>query len=453
MWSTRLVAVSADYIRPKVRIVRPGRRESDTLLTARSMGLRYIADWRTLVQVTVPSRTLRHAVWFLYALALSIAIAWYWRERHYESFLAIIGALVAVVSILDFVLNTGTSRESEADHEGGHPEEERDRNVVKDPAILWATAPMYLSSVNASREEQILRESFPSSRLQIEKGISATCLRSIMTGSKFDVVVLNVLVEPNGDVVFGRSRRKPERMPGEGLARLLELAGVRLLILATCNSVPLAARLAHRVNMIAATGTLELAAFESWLEVFVRLLAAGHTLSGGFEVSRQTVEIGVSLIPTSNPSVLKFYPRTGGPSKVPAQPLRCGMRASLRRTALPFGLAGLALLISIGVDRTAQRTSPPRKNATAKSNSTDQSLLTVRVVHPMSEEPVVDAEVVVFDSGQELFKKSSDIHGLAQFDLPEGRYLVVARFQQMHRGEEVVVTPRPSEVVLRLAKP
>lgn len=399
--------------------------------------------------------TFRYALRFLYVLMLLVAVVWYWRERHYEPFLVFIGSIIPIMSILEHFLSRKGPQgsdivrsTSDTRSEGGSPQ------LVTNPAVLWAAAPGYSAIVNAANEERILRDHFPNSSLLMEERINASRLRQILANRKFDVVLLNVLVESNGDVVFGTSSKNTDRMPGEGLARLLELAGVKLLILATCNSIPLAGRLAHRVNMVAATGILNVSEFESWLEVFMRLLAAGRVLSDAFEVSSSTVRINVSLIGASNPSELQLRPEMPSGTKLPAQPSRDGFQTWLKAIAAPTGLAGLAVLVAFGVDRAAQDRNLRRERTANKFESVDRRALTVRVIHPVTEEPVVDAEIILLEGGIEVSRQRADIQGIAEFDVAAGLYRIVAKVGLITNGLEVEVKPSQSRaVVIRLAKP
>jgi hypothetical protein len=169
--------------------------------------------------------------------------------------------------------------------------------IVERPEILWAASSFGVSTYTSLPVEQEIRsiqESFPKSKISVEENVTADRFRELLTQNKFDIVQLTANVRKHGDVDFWQPSGK-QTIPGEGIVQLLEVSETKLLILASCNSVPLAAKLAGRVNMIAATGNLADVAFRDWQATFFRLLSKGTLLSQAYGISKDSVQFELPL--------------------------------------------------------------------------------------------------------------------------------------------------------------
>jgi hypothetical protein len=69
-----------------------------------------------------------------------------------------------------------------------------------------------------------------------------------------------------------------------------------LVILATCDSITLAAKVSRTSNIIAATSVMEVKDFVDWEKVFYRMLAQGHSLSRAYEIARATTNAPMVLL-------------------------------------------------------------------------------------------------------------------------------------------------------------
>lgn len=136
-----------------------------------------------------------------------------------------------------------------------------------------------------------IQAAFPRSPLWIERKATPARFRQLLIENKFDIVVLSAFVREDGNVIFGTSREQTGSISGDGVAKLLEQADAKLVILASCQSVPLAASLSHRVNMIAATSNLSVVEFEQWVKAFFELLASGKELSESFAIARDSMNL------------------------------------------------------------------------------------------------------------------------------------------------------------------
>jgi len=144
-------------------------------------------------------------------------------------------------------------------------------------------------------DAEAIRTAYPDAEMHLDATLTARTLTEALRLGTWDLVQLTVDVSSDGDLVFGQSTWH-ERLPKEGLASFLQRASTRLLVLTCCNSVPLAATLSGKVNMIAATGNLECEGFLAWESVFFPLLASGDTLARAFEVANQAVRLPVTMI-------------------------------------------------------------------------------------------------------------------------------------------------------------
>jgi Predicted nucleotide-binding protein containing TIR -like domain len=111
---------------------------------------------------------------------------------------------------------------------------------------------------------------------------------------KFDVVHFAAYVDPrSGAVHLGDADEhgvvpaggKADVLPAEGFFKFIELTEAKLVILATCDSLVLAAKLARLTNMIAATNRINTECMLSWVESIYECLSKGVSLSNAFETA------------------------------------------------------------------------------------------------------------------------------------------------------------------------
>jgi hypothetical protein len=129
-----------------------------------------------------------------------------------------------------------------------------------------------------------IRESFPAATLTQERLATSSGLTELLVRSRFDIVQLTVDVRKDGGIAFDPLGRGDVISP-EGLVDLLQVSHTKLLVLASCNSVPLAIRLSHRIAMIAATEYLDVEGYDRWARVFYKLLSQGSRISEAFRVA------------------------------------------------------------------------------------------------------------------------------------------------------------------------
>jgi hypothetical protein len=161
---------------------------------------------------------------------------------------------------------------------------------VSRPAVLCAASTQY-ETIGFDKDVDIVERFAAKSR--IVHDLTSPLLRRLLTEREFHIVHLLNFVEPgDGTLVFDAA----DRMSSEGFATLLELCKAQLVVLASCDSINLAAKVSRRTNIIAATTTMNTRDFEQWAECFYSLLFRGHSLSRAFEVARTTTNAPMVLL-------------------------------------------------------------------------------------------------------------------------------------------------------------
>lgn len=151
-----------------------------------------------------------------------------------------------------------------------------------------------------------LKSVFPR-RVTVQKALRGTDLARLLTKGEWPIVHLVCYAEPRvGDLVFSavnivgdRVMSIPEdaaRLPPDGLAALCEQANVKLLVLATCDSVATAARLVRTTNVVASTTLVTGAEVERWARLFYDQLAQGKPLTQAFELTKGVTNVPLVLM-------------------------------------------------------------------------------------------------------------------------------------------------------------
>ncbi len=77
---------------------------------------------------------------------------------------------------------------------------------------------------------------------------------------------------------------------------MLEICCPKLVVLATCNSLFLAANLVSKMNVIAASGHVEMEKMVAWEDCFYNLLVQGYSISQAYEVTQAAIDIPMALL-------------------------------------------------------------------------------------------------------------------------------------------------------------
>jgi hypothetical protein len=165
---------------------------------------------------------------------------------------------------------------------------------VKDPRVLCAAAPKFMPN-GFERDTEILRKVF-GRRVRVAGNLKAETLRHLLTSEEFDIVHLAVYVDPSDGALVLDGGNQQERISAQGLANLLEVCKAKVIVLAVCDSIILAAHVSRQANVIAATTTMRVEPFIQWATCFYNLLARGHALSRAYDIARATTDTPMVLL-------------------------------------------------------------------------------------------------------------------------------------------------------------
>jgi hypothetical protein len=121
----------------------------------------------------------------------------------------------------------------------------------------------------------------------------------------FDIVHLSVYVDSKtGDIYFNDVNNDGTAAPGVAVdsmsagsfSRLIEIAKAKFVVLATCDSLILAAKLARVTNMIAATDWVTVDDILRWELGLYKCLSKGASLSNAFETASSLSEAPMLLL-------------------------------------------------------------------------------------------------------------------------------------------------------------
>ncbi len=201
--------------------------------------------------------------------------------------LVVVLALIAVVAFFSY-------RRPEA-LIGERPPASDDTLKVATPSIevngaLCAVTKTF-EPLGADEDVSILEKSFPGKVTRLQP-VTPETLKDILVKKKFEIIHLLGYVDPTS----GEFHFENETISARGLLRLVEQAEAKLVFLATCDSLTLAAELARTVNVVAATNSVEINAMVQWEKMFYTLLSQGRKMSEAYEVALETSDSPMRLI-------------------------------------------------------------------------------------------------------------------------------------------------------------
>jgi len=206
--------------------------------------------------------------------------------------LAIISALIVVVAFLAYYRPEALKGMRPPDNKITDPLVQGHAAIEKHKVnqIISVSTPDY-DGLGIEKDEAILKLHY-GSVVSLRKA-SLSDFRKQLSTNRFDIVHFLGFVHPQtGELKFSET----ESLSPNGMLKLLELCGAKLAFLATCDSVFLAARLAPKVNVVAASGNVETERMVIWEECFYELLARGHSLSEAYAVAQETTDVPMVLL-------------------------------------------------------------------------------------------------------------------------------------------------------------
>lgn len=162
-------------------------------------------------------------------------------------------------------------------------------STVKDPKGLLVSTPDF-EHLGAADDFKIAQDAFPFTHLS-----NATSEGSLASFRNPEYSIIHFVGEvsaANGSLVFTQN----DLLSAEGFSKLIEVSKPDLVILASCDSLLLAAKLAKTTNMISATGSVSVDDIVAWEKCFYELLARGEYLSQAFDVATASTEAPMLLL-------------------------------------------------------------------------------------------------------------------------------------------------------------
>jgi hypothetical protein len=167
--------------------------------------------------------------------------------------------------------------------------------TVNKPRILCTCSRQYYG-LSFQKDVDLIKNETSKVASQITElhGTSSGELTDCLMENQYDIVHLCAYVNPKtGDIYFSDVDEKGETSPGapadvlmaNSFAKLIELCKTKLVILATCDSLVLGAKLARITNMIASTGFVQVDDILKWELSIYKCLSKGISLSNSFETA------------------------------------------------------------------------------------------------------------------------------------------------------------------------
>ena len=174
--------------------------------------------------------------------------------------------------------------------------------IIASPRILIAAAKLFASE-NMRLEDNIEAVTqLSGSPPIVARNVTSEQLRALLTESRFDIIHLLVYVEDRSlKLIFSIDEKGDRLSPddilsSDGFAKLVEVTGAKLVLLATPDSIKLGAVLSQITSVIAGYSEVTVNDFISWEKSFFSLLAKQMPLSKAFDISQVTTGVPLRLL-------------------------------------------------------------------------------------------------------------------------------------------------------------
>jgi hypothetical protein len=173
---------------------------------------------------------------------------------------------------------------------------------VKVTKVVCVASPQYFK-LNVQEDADILAGTFGRLVKVLPDANKQTLVQEMQSGLS-EILHLVSYVDPqDGSLVFSKVTEKGRRiaqpadeLASDGLVAIIKNAGVKLVVLATCDSLLLAVKLARHVNVIAVNGYVSQYDAPDWEEVFYQMLKTGKPLSFSYEFATSTTGVPMLLL-------------------------------------------------------------------------------------------------------------------------------------------------------------
>lgn len=183
-------------------------------------------------------------------------------------------------------------------------------DIIPRPKILCACSPQYFHLSFPKDVELIKRETQKiSAQVRELHNTNSNELIQILLENTFDLIHISAYVNPkSGEIYFNDvddkgvpvDSVKIDSIEAARFAKLIEIAKARLVILATCDSLLLGAKLAKITNMIAATDWVYVGDILQWELALYKCLTKGVSLSNAYETASSISKAPMLLLLKKN---------------------------------------------------------------------------------------------------------------------------------------------------------
>jgi predicted nucleotide-binding protein with TIR-like domain len=167
--------------------------------------------------------------------------------------------------------------------------------IINGPRVLCACSRQYFH-MSFQKDVELIRNETQniSARISELHSADSTSLTKTLMENEFDIVHISAFVDPKtGDIYFndvGSESAPPDGVAIDSMSaitfsKLIELAKAKLVVLATCDSLVLAAKLAKVTNMVAAGDWVSCDDILKWELGLYKCLSKGISLSNSFETA------------------------------------------------------------------------------------------------------------------------------------------------------------------------
>jgi len=175
---------------------------------------------------------------------------------------------------------------------------DRDMEELDSVKVLCVASSEY-EAPKFAKDIEMIRENFPKGSIRAAHGIGATEFYEFLQ-EHWDIIHVAMYVNDGGDLLFpdprdqGPSGRRV--IPGDGVGDMIKKSQPLLVVIVTCDSLMLAARIARYTNAIAGHKPIDVRAALDWSTVFYPALARGCPLSEAFSTASKVTDPGLVLL-------------------------------------------------------------------------------------------------------------------------------------------------------------
>jgi hypothetical protein len=161
---------------------------------------------------------------------------------------------------------------------------------IKSPKVLCASTTQF-EVLGFEEDIKTLKTYFKNT--EVKHSLTSNDFNTLLSIKKYDIIHLLAYVEPgSGNIIFSEN----DSLTSLGFSKLVEISKAQLVVLATCDSIDLAARVARTTNIVGSTTIMQTKDFINWANSFYRLLSRNYALSQAYDTAASTNHAPVVLL-------------------------------------------------------------------------------------------------------------------------------------------------------------